>query len=118
MTTRVGETVVNSYAYTYNEQDLRSGETAVEPEPLAPYTDALLNYEYNNVNALLRLTDPGEKSRKTMELVGKLFSDASVQIVDPNLKEKLHSAVGQGDWKTFWPRMIGVPTALKGLITQ
>ena len=61
MATRVGETVVNSYAYTYNEQDLRSGEIATEPEPMAPYADALLNYEYNNVNALLRLTDPGEK---------------------------------------------------------
>jgi len=61
MTTRVGETVVNSYAYTYNEQDLRSGETAVEPEPPEPYAEALVNYEYNNVNALLRLTDPGEK---------------------------------------------------------
>jgi RHS repeat-associated protein len=61
MTTRVGETVVNSYAYTYNEQDLRSGEVATEPEPMAPYADGLINYEYNNVNALLRLTDPGEK---------------------------------------------------------
>lgn len=68
--------------------------------------------------ALNGVTDPGEKSRKTTELVGKLFSDANVQIVDPNLKEKLHVAVGQGDWKTFWPRMIGVQTALKGLITQ
>jgi len=61
MTARVGETVVNSYAYTYNEQDLRGSETATEPEPMAPYADALMNYEYNNVNALLRLTDPGEK---------------------------------------------------------
>ncbi|MDD2903825.1 MAG: cysteine peptidase family C39 domain-containing protein, partial [Syntrophales bacterium] len=62
MTTRVGETVINSYAYTYNDQDQRAGETATEPEPLAPYTSSLINYEYNNVNALLRLTDPGEKA--------------------------------------------------------
>ena len=61
MTTWVGETVINSYAYTYNEQDLRSGEIATEAEPMAPYADALMNYEYNNVNALLGMTDPGEK---------------------------------------------------------
>jgi copper chaperone CopZ len=68
--------------------------------------------------ALNGITDPRERDRKTMELVGKLFSDADVQIVDPKLKEKLFSAVGKEDWKTFWPRMIGTQTALRALLTQ
>ena len=62
MTTRVGETVISSYAYTYNAQDLRNSEAAVEPAAPAPYTDALVNYTYNNVNALTQLTDPGTKN--------------------------------------------------------
>ncbi|MHB8123838.1 MAG: RHS repeat-associated core domain-containing protein [Desulfuromonadaceae bacterium] len=61
MTTRVGEAVVNSYAYTYNGRDLRAGETTVEAAPPAPYAVELVNYEYNNVNALVRMTTPEEK---------------------------------------------------------
>jgi RHS repeat-associated protein len=64
--------VVNSYAYTYNEQDLRSGEAAVEAAAPSPYAEALVNYEYNNVNALLRLTDPGDKPL-TYDAAGNLL---------------------------------------------
>ncbi len=61
MTTRIWDTVICSYAYTYNDQDLRAGETAVEPASPRPYVSGLVNYEYNNANALTRITDPGEK---------------------------------------------------------
>jgi copper chaperone CopZ len=68
--------------------------------------------------ALNGIADSGEKNRRTMELVGKLFNAADVQIVDVNVREKLHAAAGQGEWKTFWPRMIGSHTALKSLLTE
>jgi copper chaperone CopZ len=62
--------------------------------------------------------DPQAKVRKTMEWVGTVFKDADVKITDPALKEKIHAAVGQDDWKTFWPRMIGRTTELKSLLIQ
>jgi copper chaperone CopZ len=62
--------------------------------------------------------DPEAKKHKTMEWAGALFKDANVQLVDPKFKEKLHAAVGQDDWKTFWPRMIGQTTELKSLLMQ
>ena len=48
-------------ANRYNNQDLRASEAAVEPDPLTPYADELVNYTYNNVNALTRINDPGDK---------------------------------------------------------
>ncbi len=59
MTTRIWDTVVCSYAYSYNDQDLRAGETATEPASPPPYVSSLTNYEYNNVNALTRITNSG-----------------------------------------------------------
>ncbi|MEW6657342.1 MAG: RHS repeat-associated core domain-containing protein [Thermodesulfobacteriota bacterium] len=70
-TTRVGETVIDSYSYTYNDQDLRDTETAAAPGTPTPYAGELVNYEYNNVNALLRITDPGEKTL-TYDAAGNL----------------------------------------------
>lgn len=62
--------------------------------------------------------DPGEKNRKTMALMGKLFSESNVEIVDSKLKERLYASAEQQDWKTFWPRIVGVDTALKSLLIQ
>lgn len=62
--------------------------------------------------------DPEAKKHKTMEWAGALFRDANVQLVDPAYKEKIHAAVGQDEWKTFWPRMIGQTTELKSLLMQ
>lgn len=62
--------------------------------------------------------DPQAKSHKTMEWVGTLFRDADVKLIDPAFKEKIHAAVGQDDWKTFWPRMIAQDTELKSLLMQ
>ena len=62
--------------------------------------------------------DPDEKKRKAMEWVGTLFRDSKVRIVDDQLREKLHASIGQSEWNTFWPRMLGSETDLKRLLTQ
>jgi len=62
--------------------------------------------------------DPEAKKHKTMEWAGALFKDANVQLVDLAFKQKIHAAVGQDEWKTFWPRMIGQTTELKSLLMQ
>ncbi len=64
------------------------------------------------------IKDPEEKKRKVMEWIGTVFRDSNVRIVDEQLKEKLHASVGQSEWNTFWPRMIGSETDLKRLLTQ
>jgi RHS repeat-associated protein len=53
--------LINRYRYTYNAQDLRAAETAVEPAAPAPYQNAGVQYAYNNVNQLLSAADPGQK---------------------------------------------------------
>jgi len=58
------------------------------------------------------------KRHRTMEWVGNLFKDANVQLVDPAFKERIRTAGGQDDWKTFWPRMIAQETELKSLLIQ
>jgi len=63
------------------------------------------------------VTDPEEKTRKTMEWTGKLFREADVRILDSAVKEKIRASAGQDDWKTFWPRMIASQTDLKALLT-
>ncbi len=62
--------------------------------------------------------DPEAKKHKAMEWAGTLFRDSKVRIVDEQLKKKLHASVGQSEWNTFWPRMIGSDTDLKKLLTQ
>jgi copper chaperone CopZ len=62
--------------------------------------------------------DPEQKNHKTLEWVGSAFKDADVKIVDSGTRQKLHAAVGQDEWKTFWPRMIGSQTDLKSLLIQ
>jgi len=64
------------------------------------------------------IQDPKEKERKTLEWVGAIFKDADVKLVDPDFKEKLHASDGPDEWKTFWPRMIGRKTDLKGVLIQ
>ena len=44
------------------EPGKRAGEAAVEPEPMAPYADELVNYAYNNLNELITISDPGDKT--------------------------------------------------------
>ncbi|MFH1116479.1 MAG: cation transporter [Pseudomonadota bacterium] len=61
---------------------------------------------------------PEAKKHKAMERIGTLFRDSNVRIVDEKLKEKVHASVGQSEWNTFWPRMIGSETDLKRLLTQ
>lgn len=64
------------------------------------------------------IKDSDTRKQKTMKWVGKLFRDSDVKIVDQNYKKKLHASVGQDDWNTFWPRMIGSQTELKALLNQ
>ncbi|MEW6657080.1 MAG: RHS repeat-associated core domain-containing protein [Thermodesulfobacteriota bacterium] len=62
MTTRnTAGGVINSYAYTFDAQDLRASEAATEPGTPAPYQNAGVQYAYNNVNQLLTAADPGQK---------------------------------------------------------
>ncbi len=60
MTTTVSGITVSQSAYTYNTQDLRDGETTLDPTPA--YADYLANYTYNNVNELTQIADPGSKN--------------------------------------------------------
>jgi copper chaperone CopZ len=69
-------------------------------------------------HVLAGIKDPQERARKTMEWVGTVFKDSDVQILDAGLKEKIHAAAGQDEWKTFWPRMIASGTELKSLLVQ
>jgi hypothetical protein len=62
------------------------------------------------------IKDPKEREHKTLEWVGTLFKDADVKILDPDFTEKMKTASGLIDWKTFWPRMIGRKTELKGVL--
>lgn len=62
--------------------------------------------------------NPEERQHKTLELLGTLFKDADVKIRDAKFREKILASVGQDNWKTFWPRMIGSQTDLKGLLLQ
>jgi copper chaperone CopZ len=64
------------------------------------------------------IKDPAAKKQKTMEWIGKLFRDSDVKIIDEKYKERLHASVGQGEWNTFWPLMIGSDTDLKSLLIQ
>jgi len=50
--------IINQFAYTYNEQDLRSGETITNGSPIASFQDELVTYDYNKVNQLLSATSP------------------------------------------------------------
>jgi copper chaperone CopZ len=69
-------------------------------------------------HVLAGIQDPQERARKTMEWVGSIFKDSDVKILDPGLREKIHAAAGQDEWKTFWPRMIATGTELKSLLVQ
>jgi copper chaperone len=60
--------------------------------------------------------DPKERERKTLAWVGTLFKDADVKILDPAFRKKIDAVSGPVDWKTFWPRMIGRKTELKGVL--
>ncbi len=64
------------------------------------------------------ISDPEEKTRKTLEWVGAQFKDADVKIVDPAFKEVVHASAGQDDWKVFWPRMISASSELKTVLVQ
>jgi RHS repeat-associated protein len=59
MTTTLAGALVSQYAYTYNAQDLRDGEAAFEPVP--PYAAQSVNYTYNNVNGLTKLSEPMDR---------------------------------------------------------
>ncbi|MBM3299707.1 MAG: hypothetical protein FJY85_07115, partial [Deltaproteobacteria bacterium] len=69
-------------------------------------------------HALQGVQDPAEKSRKTLEVMGRLFREADVKIFDNAFRGRLQASAGQAEWKTFWPRMIGAQTGLKGLLLQ
>jgi YD repeat-containing protein len=60
MITTVSGVTVSQYGYTYNQQDLRDGETTLDPTPA--YADYLANYTYNNVNELTQVADPGSRN--------------------------------------------------------
>lgn len=62
------------------------------------------------------IKDRKERERKTLEWVGALFKDADVKILDPRFRQAIKTVSGPVDWKTFWPRMIGRKTELKGVL--
>lgn len=69
-----------------------------------------------NEHVLQGITNPTEKSRRTLEWIGDLFKKADVQILDPGMRDKLRSAVGEDEWKSFWPRMLAQDTEFKKLL--
>ncbi len=62
--------------------------------------------------------DAQAKNHKAIEWATERFKEADVKVVDLALREKLHAAAGQVEWKSFWPRMIGQDTELKTLLMQ
>jgi RHS repeat-associated protein len=62
MTTQTpGGATISQYGYTYNApQDLRDGETSTDAVP--SYAPGEVDYTHNNVNELVKLSDPGVKS--------------------------------------------------------
>ncbi|MHB8068859.1 MAG: RHS repeat-associated core domain-containing protein [Desulfobaccales bacterium] len=56
MSTTAAGVVVGKYTYTYNAQDLRDRETSLDHNP-AYFDPELVNYAYNNVNALTQMND-------------------------------------------------------------
>ena len=65
-----------------------------------------------------QIQDPAQRSQKTIELIGELFKNSNVTIFDPIIREQVHAAAGQDDWKVFWPRMIAADTDLNRLVNQ
>jgi len=53
-----GETVINSFTYTYNAQDQRDSETVTQGDVPGPTQDNEISSEYNNLNQLLASTNP------------------------------------------------------------
>jgi copper chaperone CopZ len=62
--------------------------------------------------------NPDDRNKKITEWLGESFRAADVKIMDTALKDSLRSAVGQDEWKTFWPRLIGSPSELRTAIAQ
>jgi RHS repeat-associated protein len=52
--------VINRYVYAYNQQDLRSGETITNGNPITSFQNELITYDYNKVNQLLTSTNPSK----------------------------------------------------------
>ncbi|MBU4448453.1 MAG: hypothetical protein KKD99_07695, partial [Proteobacteria bacterium] len=44
--------IISQHLYTYNQQDLRAGETVVQPDLPAPLADESVSYNYNRLNQL------------------------------------------------------------------
>ncbi len=64
------------------------------------------------------ISDPGEKRRKSIEWLSKVFLNAEVRIADPEIRQFLISSVGSDDWKVLWPRMIAGNSSLNNLILK
>lgn len=50
--------IIREYGYTYNERDLRVGETRVDEDPIISLPDDFTLYDYNSLNQLTRSGDP------------------------------------------------------------
>jgi RHS repeat-associated protein len=50
--------IINQYVYAYNQEDMRSGETVSNGNPITSFQNELVTYNYNNVNQLLSSTNP------------------------------------------------------------
>lgn len=50
--------LINSYAYTYNPQDVRGSETINNGTPITSFQNELISYNYNTVNQLTDSTNP------------------------------------------------------------
>jgi len=48
--------IINQFAYTYNEEDIRSSVTIINGSPMTSFQDQLVTYDYNKVNQLLSVS--------------------------------------------------------------
>lgn len=54
------QAVINSYAYTYNAQDVRGSETITNGTPITATATTVTTYNYNNLNQLLSSVNPNQ----------------------------------------------------------
>ncbi len=50
--------IINSFAYTYNSQDVRGSETITNGTPITSFVEGMTTYDNNNLNQLLSTTSP------------------------------------------------------------
>ncbi|MBU4231143.1 MAG: cysteine peptidase family C39 domain-containing protein [Desulfobacterales bacterium] len=61
LSTAASGATINQYVYSYNQQDQRSSEAVIEPNPLVPYQNEFASYVYDGLNQLLSISNPAKK---------------------------------------------------------